>query len=142
MQFTDEYFKAEDRLLWIYLAPLSLPFLTLWFIILPDKKILMLHPIPVLLLSYYCCGETRIERKCSTIRDTSMSSSPKIYCRGTIHFPLKRRDIVARRESNRRTIFLFLTSSSALCRVLDWSNRTLVNGRNRFRHRSTTNSSR
>lgn len=80
----------------------------------------------------------------TTLRDTSVSPSSKIHCRGTIRFTLKRRDITRSQKEKQSTnsISFFFPSSSALCRVLDWSNRTLVNGRNRFHRRSTTNSPR
>lgn len=102
------------------------------------------HVSPTFIL-LLCCDETKIERKCSLRR---FETHRWVLRRRSIVaelFVLPWKDailLVARRKSNRRTISFFLPSSSALCRVLDWSNRTLVNGRNRFHRRSTTNSPR
>lgn len=94
-------------------------------------------PTPVLLLSCYCRDETRIERKCSCRRDTSVSPSPRIHCRETIHFTSKRRDITPQLEG--KAIDGLYPSFSQPHRqpFVTLSNRTLVNGQNRFRCRST-----
>lgn len=112
VRFKDEYFKAENQLLRIYLPLLFLVFFfntRIYYLIRRKDSDAPSYTSITFILLLLRWDKNRKKMFLTTIRDTSVSLSPKIHCRGTIRFTLKRRDITRSQKEKQSTDYILLS---------------------------------